>query len=87
MSKCSGLVLHIKNLLTISCVISGMSKNYNILKSMSKTFQKIFCEVVFQDLSFLFLPHYPRYKTISLSNKILDWEGVGNRQLLCFFKA
>jgi hypothetical protein len=24
---------------------------------------------------------------IALSNEILDWEGVGNRQLLCFFKV
>jgi hypothetical protein len=26
-------------------------------------------------------------KTIECSNEILGWEGVGNRQLLCFFKA
>jgi hypothetical protein len=25
--------------------------------------------------------------TIARSNEILGWEGVGNRQLLCFFKA
>jgi hypothetical protein len=25
--------------------------------------------------------------TIECSNEILGWEGVGNRQLLCFFKA
>jgi hypothetical protein len=24
---------------------------------------------------------------IARSNEILSWEGVGNRQLLCFFKA
>jgi hypothetical protein len=24
---------------------------------------------------------------IARSNEILGWEGVGNRQLLCFFKA
>jgi hypothetical protein len=24
---------------------------------------------------------------LSRSNEILGWEGVGNRQLLCFFKA
>jgi hypothetical protein len=27
------------------------------------------------------------YKNIARSNEILGWEGVGNRQLLCFFKA
>jgi hypothetical protein len=25
--------------------------------------------------------------SIARSNEILGWEGVGNRQLLCFFKA
>jgi hypothetical protein len=30
----------------------------------------------------LFLLYY-----IARSNEILGWEGVGNRQLLCFFKA
>jgi hypothetical protein len=27
------------------------------------------------------------YYNIARSNEILGWEGVGNRQLLCFFKA
>jgi hypothetical protein len=26
-------------------------------------------------------------KVMARSNEILDWEGVGNRQLFCFFKA
>jgi hypothetical protein len=26
-------------------------------------------------------------QAIARSNEILGWEGVGNRQLLCFFKA
>jgi hypothetical protein len=31
---------------------------------------------------------YVNLETIyARSNEILDWEGVGNRQLLCFFKA
>jgi hypothetical protein len=28
-----------------------------------------------------------RWHCIARSNEILGWEGVGNRQLLCFFKA
>jgi hypothetical protein len=28
-----------------------------------------------------------RESNIECSNEILGWEGVGNRQLLCFFKA
>jgi hypothetical protein len=27
------------------------------------------------------------FSSIARSNEILGWEGVGNRQLLCFFKA
>jgi hypothetical protein len=27
------------------------------------------------------------HQLIKDSNEILDWEGLGNRQLLCFFKA
>jgi hypothetical protein len=28
-----------------------------------------------------------RQENIARSKEILGWEGVGNRQLLCFFKA
>jgi hypothetical protein len=27
------------------------------------------------------------FANIGRANEIVDWEGVGNRQLLCFFKA
>jgi hypothetical protein len=30
---------------------------------------------------------HPNRNTIARSNEILGWESVGNRQLLCFFKA
>jgi hypothetical protein len=33
-----------------------------------------------------FLMHFFKYN-IARSNEILGWEGVANRQLLCFFKA
>jgi hypothetical protein len=34
------------------------------------------------------IPQVSRMKAyIARSNEILSWEGVGNRQLLCFFKA
>jgi hypothetical protein len=33
------------------------------------------------------LQHTRRKYQVSRLNKILCWEGVGNRQLLCFFKA
>jgi hypothetical protein len=32
-------------------------------------------------------PVVRRANYIARSNEILGWEGVGNRQLLCFFKA
>jgi hypothetical protein len=44
-----------------------------------------FEEEHFTAISFLSYLHL--YISITLSDEILGWEGVGNRQLFCFFKA
>jgi hypothetical protein len=43
--------------------------------------------IVFHYFSKLFHIYVTFTFNIARLNEVLDWEGVGNRQLLCFFKA